>query len=160
MHLLYFPAEVTLPSLELYASAGYWQCCSVVTAAVTIAVSLRQLVAGEDRRAQLEFTIAAGLLSLACVLCFPLAEIGFCIVMWAWMVCLALWWPTYILALIPWAGYFPATGTSVLEVDQITSLLAVAIVAAIRIGRLIAKASPSADASTSEEHELAPLLPT
>ncbi|KAJ7251719.1 hypothetical protein C8J57DRAFT_1352317 [Mycena rebaudengoi] len=146
MHLLYFPAEVTLPSLELYASAGYWQCCSVVTAAVTIAVFLRQLVAGEDRRAQLEFTIAAGLLPLACVL--------------SWMVCLALWWPTYILALIPWAGYFPATGTSVLEMDQITSLLAVAIVAAIRIGRLIAKASPSADASTSEEHELAPLLPT
>jgi hypothetical protein len=151
MHFLYYPAEVALPSLELYATAGYWLCCSVVTAAVIIAVFLRQLVAGKVQRAELWFAIEAGICSLAFFLCLPLAISGVSVVMWTW-IWLALWWPTYIVALIPWAGYFPATGTSVLEMDQITALL----VAAIRIGRLIAKAASSAN----EEYELAPSLPT
>ncbi|KAJ7114611.1 hypothetical protein C8R43DRAFT_1138424 [Mycena crocata] len=46
-----------------------------------------------------------------------------------------LWVPLYAFAFFPRLGYFPPTGTSVLEMDQIAALLGVVLVAVIRISR-------------------------
>jgi hypothetical protein len=70
-----------------------------------------------------------------------------------------LWWPAYVVAFFPQLGYFPPTGISVLEMDQIVALLAVAVVAAIRIGRAIftEERAEAADKDLSSQ-ELNPLL--
>ncbi|KAJ7091047.1 hypothetical protein C8R44DRAFT_750793 [Mycena epipterygia] len=151
MGILHMPAEIALPWAEPYASPLYWQFCSVVRAAVTIVVFLRRIVGGETQRRGLWFAAKAGFISFACASCLSLVVIGCFVGLWAstWLL---MWWPVYILALSPWVGYFPATGISVLEMDQIAVLLAVAVVAAIRFGLCGFHAS--------ETHELGPLLPT
>ncbi|KAJ7264783.1 hypothetical protein C8J57DRAFT_1308170 [Mycena rebaudengoi] len=45
---------------------------------------------------------------------------------------LGFWWPVYILAFFPQMGYFPLTGISLLEMDQIATVVAISIVALIR----------------------------
>jgi hypothetical protein len=44
----------------------------------------------------------------------------------------ALWIPIYIFAFFPQMGYFPLTGISVLEMDQLAGLLGVAVIATLR----------------------------
>jgi hypothetical protein len=76
-----------------------------------------------------------------------------------WAMCwVCLWWLVYIFAFFPQIGYFPVTGISVLEMDQIGALLAIVVVAAIRTLRVIFKTTRSSpNSSSAPEHT--PSLP-
>ncbi|KAJ7891137.1 hypothetical protein B0H13DRAFT_2340633 [Mycena leptocephala] len=67
--------------------------------------------------------------------CFPCLTITPVWAAFGLILRLALWWPMYILAFFPQLPYFPITGISIREMDQITALLGVAVVAALRIVR-------------------------
>ncbi|KAJ7036299.1 hypothetical protein C8F04DRAFT_483763 [Mycena alexandri] len=64
---------------------------------------------------------------------------------------IVLWWPVYILAFFPQMGFFPLTGTSVLEMDQVAALVAVVIVAAIRLSGPIFKMAQASRSSSTEQ---------
>ncbi|KAJ7876601.1 hypothetical protein B0H13DRAFT_2668589 [Mycena leptocephala] len=57
--------------------------------------------------------------------------VAFFTILWL-LLRLSLFWLTYFLAFCPWMGYFPLTGISFLEMDQISAFLGVAITAALR----------------------------
>lgn len=75
--------------------------------------------------------------------------------MWA-LYWILLWWPMYLLAFFPQLGYFPVTGVSALEMDQIATVVGVAVVVVIRTSRRIFARSP-AYADPHSMH-VAPLL--
>ncbi|KAJ7091036.1 hypothetical protein C8R44DRAFT_750783 [Mycena epipterygia] len=138
MGILHMPAEIALPWAEAYASPLYWQFCSVVTAATN---------RGRGNSKTRIVVHSKGWIHLlrVCLMSFSRRHrllrgaLGFD---------------------MAWVGYFPATGISVLKMDQVAALLAAAIVAAIRILRLISKVLASADFHASEPHELGSLLLT
>ncbi|KAJ7795806.1 hypothetical protein B0H14DRAFT_2917527 [Mycena olivaceomarginata] len=92
------------------------------------------------------------------LVCLPTSPLVFPVVFEApWLVMWVMsWWPMYFLAFFPQIGYYPPSGISVLEMDQIAALLSVVIVAAIHFLRPIFKYACSSAAS---EEEGAPLIP-
>ncbi|KAJ7872214.1 hypothetical protein B0H13DRAFT_2059512, partial [Mycena leptocephala] len=70
-----------------------------------------------------------------------------------------LWWPVYVLAWFPRMGYFPPTGISVLEMDQIAALLGIASAAAIRGLRLCRTRRLAPPSGSGLSNKLSPLLP-
>ncbi|KAF7358611.1 hypothetical protein MSAN_01199800 [Mycena sanguinolenta] len=68
-----------------------------------------------------------------------------------------LWAPQYILAFCPQMGFFPLTGTSVMDMDQLAALLSIGFIAALRSGRRILKALRNRADSSESAHELEPL---
>ncbi|KAF7359777.1 hypothetical protein MVEN_00702500 [Mycena venus] len=89
----------------------------------------------------------------------PLAVIGAVKWFFTWVV---LWWPVYILAWFPRMGYFPPTGMSALDMDQIAAFLGIVAVATIRGLQPLCNArrfSKSHLGLSRSAHELSPLLP-
>ncbi|KAJ7271258.1 hypothetical protein C8J57DRAFT_1716392 [Mycena rebaudengoi] len=137
----HFPANIiTIWAFWASALRAYWFRAGVVTGAVTVVWLFGALWGRSTPRravwlaAKTGFYCAAVSSAILCIpsLYFTIISLGFWFVSW-----LLLWWPAYVLAFFPQLGIFPPTGISVLEMDQIAALLAVAIVAAIRIGRAI-----------------------
>ncbi|KAF7341499.1 hypothetical protein MVEN_01887400 [Mycena venus] len=140
----------------------YWFRAGVVTGAVTVLWLLGALWGRSTPRRAVWLAAKTGFYCVAVssvILSIPSLYLtaifaGLWFVAW-----LLLWWPVYVLAFFPQLGYFPPTGISVLEMDQIAALLAVAAVAAIRIGRAIfsKERAEAADEDPSSQ-ELDPLL--
>jgi hypothetical protein len=71
-----------------------------------------------------------------------------------------VWLPAYILAFFPQIEhFFPVTAISPLEMEQITAVVSIAIVAAIRTLRCIFACSPVYTSSRSNSTVLVLLLP-
>ncbi|KAJ6498705.1 hypothetical protein DFH09DRAFT_1203820 [Mycena vulgaris] len=77
----------------------------------------------------------------------------------AFLVACIVYWPAvYISAFLPRGGYFPLTGISVLEMDQIAALLAVVAVVVIRGYKFILRLQRAHNApGDSESHALLPI---
>jgi hypothetical protein len=75
-----------------------------------------------------------------CIACLGISIVllGIWGLLWMW-----IWLSVYILAFFPHKGYFPITGMSVLDMDQIAALLPIAITAIIRIVRALHKVAYS-----------------
>ncbi|KAJ7493914.1 hypothetical protein FB451DRAFT_1491471 [Mycena latifolia] len=152
----HFPASITT-QWKVFPTR-YWIWAGTITGAVIAVVFVWEISKQRTLRRVPWDTIIAGSVS-AVPVSFPRLYLAFMDTMWfmGWVV---FWWPVYILAFFPEMGYFPITGISVLEMDQIAALLDVAVVAAIRILRTIVKAiRPPEDSDSTSLHEVAPLLP-
>jgi hypothetical protein len=159
----HFPANIiTIWTFWASILRAYWFRAGVVTGTVTVVWLLGALLGRSTPRravwlaAKTGFYCAAvssAILSIPS-LYFTAMFAGLWFISWQ-----LLWWPAYVVAFFPQLGYFPPTGISVLEMDQIVALLAVAVVAAIRIGRAIftEERAEAADKDLSSQ-ELNPLL--
>jgi hypothetical protein len=72
------------------------------------------------------------------------------------MLWVCLFWLVYIEAFLPWLGYFPITGISLLEMDQVSAFLGVLVIAALRTLHPILKTLNREGAEGG--YELTPLL--
>ncbi|KAJ6548767.1 hypothetical protein B0H19DRAFT_193712 [Mycena capillaripes] len=140
----HFPANIiSIWRLGLWLVDGYWFRAGVLTGAISALWFLGALWGRITPRRSVWLAMKAGFYSAAVsstILCIPSLYIsimmgGLWFVAW-----LLVWWPVYVLAFFPQLGYFPPTEISVLEMDQLAALFAVALVAAIRIGRVVFKA--------------------
>ncbi|KAJ7493927.1 hypothetical protein FB451DRAFT_1215731 [Mycena latifolia] len=151
----HFPASIATQWKVL--SQRYCMWAGTIMGAVLAVVFVWEMLEQRTLRRAPRKTILTGILSVLPFI--PWFELAFIDTMW-FLCWVAFWWPVYILAFFPQMGYFPITGMSLLEMDQTAALLAVAVVAAIRILRSIFKAiRPLADSDSSLSHEVAPLLP-
>ncbi|KAJ7694592.1 hypothetical protein B0H17DRAFT_1199118 [Mycena rosella] len=147
-----------------YCSRGYWVVAAVWTALVIPIAFVGSLVHRRNLGCAVLSTILAGLASVAIGVSIPLFVTavvtgGFGAI---WVFCwVVFWWPAYIFAFFPQLAYFPASGTSVFEMDQMVALLGVVLVAVIRTLRRVKFKAPkhSAADSSPASPELAPLLP-
>ncbi|KAJ7347800.1 hypothetical protein DFH08DRAFT_153441 [Mycena albidolilacea] len=144
-------------------SSGYWIVVGYCTASVIPVTFIGTWVCRRNVRRALRWTAFAGAISVAIGVSMPLLVVPFVngLIIGIWFFCwIFLWWAVYILAFFPQLGYFPLTGMSVFEMDQMAALLGVVLVAAIRILRRIykAKVKHSRSDSSPSSLELAPLL--
>jgi hypothetical protein len=160
-----FPAWIIFRSSELLTvfSRPYWTTMGFLTAVVVPVVFVGGLLGIGGRQSIHRIAAVSALSGLLTVVLFVGGALFFIAtmvlsvgMMWlfSWLV---LWWPVYVLAFIPQIGHFPPTGISALDMDQITAVLGVAIVAAIRILHRVFRGS---SVTTSDEHELAVLPPS
>ncbi|KAF7358591.1 hypothetical protein MSAN_01197600 [Mycena sanguinolenta] len=93
---------------------------------------------------------------LAVIVLFPLAAaVGGALECFGiWVI---LWGILYIFAFFPQMGSFPLTGMSVMDMDQLATLLSIGFIAALRSGRHILKALRNRTDSSPSTHELSPL---
>ncbi|KAJ6488699.1 hypothetical protein DFH09DRAFT_262544 [Mycena vulgaris] len=157
---IHFPANFTT-FWTIFMYQEYWFWAGVITAATTAVWFLASLCGRQTlRHAAWSATkagfytaaISSGILSIPSLLytiVFALLWFG------TW---LAVWWPVYVLAFCPQLEYFPPTKISVLEMDQMAALLAVAAVAVIRLSRLAFNVVHS-DAEGDPPQELESFLP-
>ncbi|KAJ7674134.1 hypothetical protein B0H17DRAFT_1334986 [Mycena rosella] len=159
--LVDFPAMAGVAASSLpgiYLSPEYWLAAGIWSGVVVIVVFVSSLVRRRSLVRALRPTGWAALITAGTFSTLPILSIvpvaGMGAVKWVTYWVFA-WAPIYILAFFPQMGFFPLTGGSVLEMDQIAALLGILVVAAIRTLRPIFKAvKPSADSS-----EEVPLLP-
>ncbi|KAF7333439.1 hypothetical protein MVEN_02359900 [Mycena venus] len=155
LNLVDFPSWVLVSFIEVYSSLELWKSwrwMAIITGVLLLVVFLYTLVVDRSLESSLQRVAAV-------VVCLPLGillhpamlEAGWLLM---WVVC---WWPMYFLSFFPQIGYYPPSGISVLEMDQIAALLAVAAVAAIRVLRPIFKCARSSAASSEEGAPLIPL---
>ncbi|KAJ7346210.1 hypothetical protein DFH08DRAFT_870736 [Mycena albidolilacea] len=154
-----FLAVSSLP--RLWMVRGYWEAAAGGIPVIALSFIARKFV----QRPLLAHALGAGTAAAAAVMMLfalvplfgaPQVVVG---AVWWFVARVVLWWPVYVLAWFPRMGYFPLTGISVLEMDQIAALLGIASAAAIRrlqscgTGRL---APPS---GSGLSNKLSPLLP-
>jgi len=147
--------SVGLLSSESWIISGY--CIASVLPVTFIGI----WVCRRNLRRALRWTAFAGAISVAIAVSMPLLVtlIGNAFVIALWFYCwIFLWWPVYILAFFPQLGYFPPTGMSVFDMDQMAALLGVVLVAAIRVLRRIYKTKVNRSRSAPSSLGLAPLL--
>ncbi|KAJ6478277.1 hypothetical protein C8R45DRAFT_1006936 [Mycena sanguinolenta] len=91
----------------------------------------------------------------------PLMVVIYAVVMvLLWLFLWGIVWPLlYVLAFFPQLGFFPLTGTSVMDMDQLAALLGIGFIAAFRTWRRIFKAVRDRANSVASTHEHLPLLP-
>ncbi|KAJ7208924.1 hypothetical protein GGX14DRAFT_395550 [Mycena pura] len=159
--LVDFPASLmdligVLP--DVYVSRGYWVFAGAVSAIVCLGALLASLAREPNVTAALRPTALAALVPLVGASGLPLLGLGYLLAFgtfkWIgyWVVLLA---PVYGLAFFPSMGYFPLTGMSVMDMDQLAGLLSVAFIAAFRSGRRIIAAVHRSAESSGPTHELA-----
>ncbi|KAF8214511.1 hypothetical protein K438DRAFT_2008808 [Mycena galopus ATCC 62051] len=150
-------AAVHMP--ELYISRDYWiyngGLCAVVAVLAPVVNLLRRrnlihaLRSAGYGLALLAFIAAVPLLALAALPVFGAMQ---------WLSGWVMFWvPIYILAFFPQMGYFPLTGMSIVEMDQLAALLSVAFIAVLRSFHRVLEAVRSHPPRSS--HEFVPLLP-
>ncbi|KAJ7292137.1 hypothetical protein C8J57DRAFT_1274683, partial [Mycena rebaudengoi] len=161
---IHFPANLGPLWSWGYLSYGYrWGVG--ITLAVTAVAFVYSLAKRRGLRGTLWFTARAGLIPTAIFwtlhIIWPLFFTGvFTFTLLS--LSIVFWWPVYILAYFPQLQFFPVSGTSIFEMDQIAALLAVVVVTLIRIARPIFKsvrsvrAAAESDSPSSREH--VPLL--
>ncbi|KAF7368038.1 hypothetical protein MSAN_00869700 [Mycena sanguinolenta] len=145
---------------QFYVSPGYWVFAGALSGMVSFVALLASLARRDNRMAVLHST-AWGLVPLAGASALPLLGLGYLIgfATFKWLVYwVILWAPIYVLAFFPQMGYFPLTGMSVMDMDQITALLSVAFIAAFRTGRRIFEAVPHSGKGPGSTQELEPLV--
>ncbi|KAJ7500725.1 hypothetical protein B0H11DRAFT_1908598 [Mycena galericulata] len=167
--LVDFPAWLITSIVSMaapkYASQTYWM-ASIGTGSVGAIVWEVYLGQPHNIRHTLGLTLLAGAILAAS---FPCLEVLAWVVfggphfLFFWFLS---WFPVYILAFCPYMGYFPLTGTtrSVLDMDQFSALLAVVVVALIRIWQSIHaryfKVMIHHHFPSGQELESGPLLPS
>ncbi|KAJ6516966.1 hypothetical protein DFH09DRAFT_1195770, partial [Mycena vulgaris] len=146
---------------EIYNWREYWIFAWMATAIAICVAFVVRIARRRNLRSALILSAAIGFASGAVLTCWPL--------LYAVMIALgygAMWsgarvsyWPAvYISAFFPRGGYFPLTGISVLEMDQMAALLAVVVVAVIRGYKFILRLKRSRNApGDSESHALLPI---
>ncbi|KAJ7430141.1 hypothetical protein B0H11DRAFT_2398517 [Mycena galericulata] len=168
--LVDFPAWLITSIVSMvapkYVSRTYWMVAGIETGAVSAIVCMVYLRQPRNLGCALVRTLLAGAILAAS---FPSLVVLLWVVivgqqiLFLWIVC---WLPIYILAFCPHMGYFPPTGTtrSVLDMDQFSALLAVVVVALIRIWQSIHtryfKVMIHHHFPSGQELESGPLLPS
>jgi hypothetical protein len=118
---------------------------AIIIGVLLLVVFLVTLFMDRSLESALEKVAEAVFALLTWILFTPMALEAMWLILW--VVC---WWPMYLLAFLPQIGYYPPSGISVLEMDQIAALLGVAFVAAIRVLQPISKCARSSAASSLE----------
>ncbi|KAJ6590980.1 hypothetical protein DFH09DRAFT_1273686 [Mycena vulgaris] len=144
-------------------SSRYWVMVGYCTASVIPITFIGTWMCQRNVRRVLRWTAFAGAISVAIGVSMPLlvVAIGNGLMIAMWFYCwIFLWWAVYILAFFPQLGYFPTTGMSVFEMDQMAALLGVVLIVAIRFLRRIykAKVNHSRSDSPPSSLEFVPLL--
>ncbi|KAJ6556766.1 hypothetical protein DFH09DRAFT_1164446 [Mycena vulgaris] len=156
----HFPANI-INFWTVFMYHEYWVWAGVITAAITAVWFLGSLWGRRALRRAAWLATKAGFYTAAVssgILSIP--SLYFTIMFaFPWFVTwLVVWWPVYVLAFWPQLGYFPPTKISILEMDQMAGLLAVAAVAVIRLWRLAFNLMHS-DAEGDPPQELESFLP-
>ncbi|KAF7375818.1 hypothetical protein MSAN_00471700 [Mycena sanguinolenta] len=109
----------------IYMSRSYWLFAAIMA---TLA-ALHPLM---DRKPPWSILIESGLTFAL----LPLGILVFAIwILFIWLAAWALLWGVqYIIAFFPEMGYFPITGMSVMDMDQLAALLGIGFIAAFRTG--------------------------
>ncbi|KAJ7764802.1 hypothetical protein B0H16DRAFT_1454624 [Mycena metata] len=144
-------------------SSGYWMVVGYCTVSAILIMFISTWVCRQNVRRALRGTAFAGAISVAIGVSMPLLTLvlGNGLMIAIWFYCwIFLWWAVYVLAFFPQMGYFPPTGMSVFEMDQMAALLGVVLVVVIRVLRRIykAKVNHSRSDSPSSSLEFVPLL--
>ncbi|KAJ7844577.1 hypothetical protein B0H13DRAFT_1908835 [Mycena leptocephala] len=129
--LSYFPLVYTHDYVRQYALVGA-EFTGIVIAVIFLISLLRRRNLGRAlRSASQSGATAAGIWFSLPVLAIPIfTALGAAKWLCYWV---CLWWPIYILAWFPQMRFFPISGISILEMDQIAAPLPIVVVAAIRI---------------------------
>ncbi|KAJ6550600.1 hypothetical protein DFH09DRAFT_1168574 [Mycena vulgaris] len=150
-----------LKILEAYLSRDYWIIAGMSTASATCFGLVVRIARRRNLRSALIVSATVGFVSGVLFVCAPLSVAVMIALLYG-----MLWsggrvssWPVvYISAFFPRGGYFPLTGISVLEMDQMAALLAVVAVAVIRGYKSILRLKRSRNApGDSEFHPLLPI---
>ncbi|KAJ7260433.1 hypothetical protein B0H12DRAFT_1107330 [Mycena haematopus] len=144
---------------EIYLSPRYWLVVGECGVVVAILVFIVCLVQRRHLGRALWPTACAGLMTPVVLSALLMAVLVFWVAFGSLMLAgcwILLWWSIYILAFFPLLGFFPLTGTSVFEMDQIAALLGILVIAMIRTLRPIITA---VHFFTYSSHEGITLLP-
>ncbi|KAJ7160624.1 hypothetical protein C8R43DRAFT_1233815 [Mycena crocata] len=124
---------------EIYMSRTFWKLTGMLCTVISVALfawGIGQHNNSTDALLKARFGLILG----GALLLSPLLFFGYLIAIpitkWLsfWV---GLWWLVYILAFFPQMGYFPLTGISLMEMDQIAALLTATFIAAFRVWRHI-----------------------
>ncbi|KAF8179516.1 hypothetical protein K438DRAFT_1977225 [Mycena galopus ATCC 62051] len=155
-----FLGEVTISLPQIYAIREYWMITGMVSAIVSLISFVATLLNGHKLIAALSATVACAVAPVALFVGFPIGCAGFVIVigMIKWVLLwVCFFWLVYIQGFLPSRGYFPLTGMSLLDMDQISAFCGVLVIAALRTLYPILKTLRHEE-SAEERHELTPLL--
>ncbi|KAF8141050.1 hypothetical protein K438DRAFT_1785122 [Mycena galopus ATCC 62051] len=155
-----FLGEGTITLSQLYTVREYWIITGIISAIISLISFVANLWNGRKLMVALSATVAGAVTPVALFVGFPMVCTGLVIAMgtilWV-LLWVCFFWVVYIQAFLPWLGYFPLTGMSLLDMDQISAFVGVLVIAALRTLHPILKMQRHEE-SAEGTRELMPLL--
>ncbi|KAJ7844565.1 hypothetical protein B0H13DRAFT_1908825 [Mycena leptocephala] len=152
--LSYFPSVYTHDYVRQYALVGAKFTGIVIAVIFLISLLRRRNLGRALRSASQSGATALGIWFSLPILAIPIfTALGAAKWLCYWV---CLWWPIYILAWFPQMGFFPISGISILEMDQIAAPLPIVVVAAIRTFGPLLKRRGGVIAAGPEEASVVP----
>ncbi|KAJ7796809.1 hypothetical protein B0H14DRAFT_2913456, partial [Mycena olivaceomarginata] len=144
---------------KVYADQRYWMGMGKISAAISGISFVETLVNRSELIVALQAAVIGAVAPAVAFVGYPVFGWGLlivgCTIMWA-LLWVCFFWFVYIQAFSPWLGYFPLTGISLREMDQISAFLGVLVIAALRTLHSILKMRSYE--GTDGMYELTPLL--
>ncbi|KAJ7816431.1 hypothetical protein B0H14DRAFT_3743930 [Mycena olivaceomarginata] len=151
--------ENIIALLRLYAIREYWMMIGIFSATSSLISLVVHLVDRSELIVALHAAVIGAAVPAVLLVGYPIFGGGFlmvgCTIAWA-MRWVCFFWFVYIQAFLPWLGYFPLTGISLRELDQISAFLGVLVIATLRTLHSILKMRNHEGAGGM--YELTPLL--